>query len=303
MSSGIEITNLKKMIKNKEIVKGLNFTVNPGEVFGFIGPNGAGKTTTIRMMVGLIRISEGDVKINGNSIKTNKKEALNSVGAIVENPEMYPYMTGYQNLKYFGQLSGVKSETKIKNILNLVGLNESSKNKVSTYSLGMRQRLGIAQALIHDPKVLILDEPTNGLDPNGIFEMRKYIRKIAFEQNIAVIVSSHLINEIELMCDQIGIIKQGKMIDLAEANYINEEQEFVFKVEPYNKAIELLKQNEANFHFEANEEKIILYCPEEEIPKVVDFFVTNEIKVFRIEEKIERLEEKFMELTQTTKGD
>ncbi len=206
----LELLKVKKTIRNKEIIKGLDFTVNKGEVFGFIGPNGAGKTTTIRMIVGLMKLTEGDIRILGNSIKSNFKGAIEKVGAIVENPELYPYMTGWQNLKHYARMFPNITDERIKEVVSIVKMEKPIHQKVKRYSLGMRQRLGIAQAILHKPAVLILDEPTNGLDPAGIREIRQYIRKLAKEEEIAVIISSHLLSEIEQMCDRIGIIKKWR---------------------------------------------------------------------------------------------
>ncbi len=199
------------MYSNKEIIKGLTFTINKGEVFGLIGPNGAGKTTTIRMMVGLMKLSEGDVHILGKSIKSDFKEAIHEVGAIVENPELYPFLTEAQSLQQYARMIPDITQERIDEAVKLVGLEKAMNEKVGRYSLGMRQRIGIAQALLHKPSVLILDEPTNNLDPAGISEIRQYIRKLATENDVAEIISSHLLSEIELICDRIGIIKMGNL--------------------------------------------------------------------------------------------
>lgn len=164
----VQFKHTTKIIGRKTIVNDLNFDVLAGEVFGFLGPNGAGKTTTIRMMVGLIKISRGDILINGHSIASQFEQAIRHVGGIVENPDLYKYLTGYQNLKHYARMISGISKKRINEIVEHVGLKESIHNKVSSYSLGMRQRLGIAQALLHRPSLLILDEPTNGLDPAGI---------------------------------------------------------------------------------------------------------------------------------------
>src|SRR5690625_3728398 len=243
----MKLINVTKKIGNKEIIKGLTFDINKGEVFGFIGPNGAGKTTTIRMMVGLMGLTDGDVHILGKSIKTNFKEAVREVGAIVENPEMYPFMTGWQNLKHYARMIPGITDERIKEVIQLVGLEKPIKEKAGKYSLGMRQRLGVAQALLHNPSILILDEPTNGLDPAGIREIRQYIRRLATEENVAVIISSHLLSEIELMCDRIGVIKNGELIatqnvhgdtDDAEQQDLRQIQ---MEATPVDQAIELLK--------------------------------------------------------------
>jgi ABC-2 type transport system ATP-binding protein len=205
----VEVRNLTKRIRHKNIVDQISFELFPGEVFGFLGPNGAGKTTTIRMMVGLIGMSDGDVAINGHSIRTSFREAIRHVGAIIENPELYKHLTGMQNLKQFARMVGNIPQSRIDQIVQLVGLTARIHDKVKTYSLGMRQRLGIAQALLHKPAVLILDEPTNGLDPAGIREMRQLVRKLAAEEGIAVMVSSHLLAEMEQLCDRFGVVTEG----------------------------------------------------------------------------------------------
>ncbi|KRE97690.1 bacitracin ABC transporter ATP-binding protein [Paenibacillus sp. Soil766] len=207
----VEVRNLTKRIRHKSIVDQISFELFPGEVFGFLGPNGAGKTTTIRMMVGLIGMSDGDVAINGHSIHTSFREAIRHVGAIIENPELYKHLTGMQNLMQFARMVGSIPQSRIDQIVQLVGLSARIHDKVKTYSLGMRQRLGIAQALLHKPAVLILDEPTNGLDPAGIREMRQLVRQLAAEEGLAVMVSSHLLAEMELMCDRFGVVIDGRL--------------------------------------------------------------------------------------------
>ncbi|SDW19985.1 ABC transporter ATP-binding protein [Paenibacillus sp. CF384] len=207
----VEVHNLTKQIFGKTIVHHLHFQLNRGEVFGLLGPNGAGKTTTIRMMVGLIAMSDGDVRIGGSSIRSQFKEAIRDVGAIVENPELYKHLTGLQNLKQYARMGEGITPSRIEEVVALVGLTSRIQDKVKTYSLGMRQRLGIAQALLHKPAVLILDEPTNGLDPAGIREMRGLVRKLAHEEDIAVMVSSHLLAEMEQLCDRFGVMMDGRL--------------------------------------------------------------------------------------------
>jgi len=207
----LSVRGLKKRIGGKDIIHGLSFDVYGGEVFGFLGPNGSGKTTTIRMLVDLIRPTEGTVRFDGKDIRREHDEALSKVGCIVENPEMYPYMTGWENLEHFAAMLPDVDEARIREVAALVGLTPRIHDKVKTYSLGMRQRLGIAQALLGRPKLLILDEPTNGLDPQGIKELRAFIRSLA-EQGVSVFVSSHLLSEIQLMCDRVGILSKGRLL-------------------------------------------------------------------------------------------
>lgn len=297
--TAIKLINLSKKIGNKEIIKDLNFEINPGEVFGFIGPNGAGKTTTIRMIVGLMSISKGDVQIFGKSIKKNYAAAVGNVGAIVENPEMYPFMTGRQNLKHFARMiPGIKKE-RIGEVIAIVGLEKVIDQKVGRYSLGMRQRIGIAQALLHKPSILILDEPTNGLDPAGIREIRQYIRKLADEENVAVVISSHLLSEIELMCDRIGVIKNGELVAIQEVNAAEsndtELRQVQMEVSANAKAIALLKET---FDIEAVESGnfITLQTSKENIPNIIQTLVANDILIYQVEASRTTLEDKFFDL-------
>ncbi|MFD2627226.1 ABC transporter ATP-binding protein [Oceanobacillus kapialis] len=297
----MELQDVRKSIGNKEIIKGLNFSIHKGEVFGFIGPNGAGKTTTIRMMVGLMQLSQGDVLIQGKSIKHDFKNAIREVGAIVENPEMYPFMTGWQNLMHYARMIPGITKERVKEVIALVGLEKPIKEKVGKYSLGMRQRLGIAQALLHKPSILILDEPTNGLDPAGIREVRQYIRRLAAEENVAVIISSHLLSEIELMCDRIGIIKNGELIatQTVQGSTPTEEQATLtqvhMEVSPLNLAVEALK---TNFAIDATSKEAMLHfqTEKEKIPDIVRSFVQNDIAVYQVNSSKSTLEDKFFDL-------
>lgn len=297
----MELVNVKKTIGKKNIIKGLTFTIDKGEVFGLIGPNGAGKTTTIRMMVGLIKLTGGDVRILGKSIKTEFKEAVREVGAIVENPEMYPFMTGMQNLQHYARMIPGISVERIQEVIRLVGLEKVLKEKVGKYSLGMRQRLGIAQALLHSPAILILDEPTNGLDPAGIREIRQYIRRLATEENVAVIISSHLLSEIELMCDRIGIIKNGELIAIQDVHGETEEtaaqslRQIQMEVTPADQAIELL-QTVHQIDAIVTNGTITFQYEKENIPAIIQTFVKNEIAIYQVNVSQATLEDKFFDL-------
>ncbi len=213
MEPFVRVKNVSKTIRGKQIIQAINFDLIPGQITGFIGPNGAGKTTTIRIMTGLMKPTSGEVEIGGISMQKNFSEAIRPVGVIVENPEMYSYLSGYKNLLHFARMHDKASKDELARIIDQVGLTDRIHEKVSTYSLGMRQRLGLAQALLHKPKFLILDEPTNGLDPAGIRELRVLLRKLADEEGVAVLVSSHLLTEIELMCDRIIIIQRGQIVE------------------------------------------------------------------------------------------
>src|SRR6478736_2778299 len=210
----LQVDHVSKVIGKKTILHDVSLSVERGEIFGLLGPNGSGKTTLIRTVVGLIKETEGTITVNGFPLKEQFTSAMKSIGAIIENPEFYDYLTGYQNLKHFANMhEGITSE-RLDEVIALVKLENSIHAKVKTYSLGMRQRLGVAQAILHKPKLLVLDEPTNGLDPQGIRELRDYLRQLTREEGITVFVSSHLLSEMELMCDTVAIIQNGKLIDV-----------------------------------------------------------------------------------------
>ena len=288
----VELKNLSKTIKGKQIIKSLNLTFYPGQITGFLGPNGAGKTTTIRMMTGLMYPTAGEVIIDGVSLATNYEEAISKVGVIVENPEMYKFMTGYKNLIHFARMHKDISKERINEVVRQVGLEKRIHEKVSTYSLGMRQRLGLAQALLHRPKFLILDEPTNGLDPAGIREFRMYLRQIAETEGVSVMVSSHLLSEIELMCDRIAIIQNGALIDLREMDVV-ETSLYYIEATPKNKLEQLLTsytvtEQGAGFAVEIDKEQV---------PGLLKQLVAAELDVYALQPTQKTLEDQFLEMT------
>ena len=207
----LSVQGLKKTIRRKPIIHDVSFDVRKGEIFGFLGPNGSGKTTTIRMLVDLIKPTAGTVKVGGYDVQRQPEQALRHIGCIVENPELYPYLSGWENLEHFARMLPDVDQDRIREVVAIVGMQQRIMDKVRTYSLGMRQRLGIAQALLGRPKLLILDEPTNGLDPKGIKELREFIRMLA-AQGMSLFVSSHLLSEIQLMCDRVAIISRGRVL-------------------------------------------------------------------------------------------
>ncbi|AKN30582.1 ABC transporter ATP-binding protein [Clostridium carboxidivorans P7] len=234
------LDKVSKIIKGKEIIKDISFSIKEGEVLGFLGPNGAGKSTTLRMIVGLSRPTSGNINICGYSIVKDYVKAMESVGCIIEGPNLYNYMSGMDNLNMLAAMSNNIKKENIMNAVKLVGLEDRIYDKVNTYSLGMKQRLGLAQALINKPKLLILDEPTNGLDPAGITEFRNIIKTLAKEENISVLVSSHLISEIELMCDKVTIIKNGSILKNANVSELLNNQEVFWMLNDNEKGKEIL---------------------------------------------------------------
>lgn len=207
----IETKNLTKVFKNSTVVNRVNIKVNEGDIYGFLGPNGAGKSTTIKMMLGLVNPTEGTTIINNYDIKTERKKAIEFVGAMVEGPSFYGYLSGYKNLKLYANLYG-KDDERINEVLELVGLSNVKNKKVSNFSLGMKQRLDIARAFLNNPKLVILDEPTNGLDPQGVIEIRNLIRELAVKENVTFIICSHILSEVQNICNRISIINNGEIL-------------------------------------------------------------------------------------------
>ncbi|RHW35676.1 ABC transporter ATP-binding protein [Neobacillus notoginsengisoli] len=296
MKTVLELKNVTKKIRKKTIINKLSFTVREGEVFGFLGPNGAGKTTTIRMIVGLMDITAGDIMICGTSVKEDFEKAIGNVGAIVENPEMYKFLSGYQNLLQYSRMHGGIAKDKIAEVVNLVGLADRIHDKVKTYSLGMRQRLGLAQCLLHDPKILILDEPTNGLDPAGIREIRDHLRMLTREKGMSVIVSSHLLSEMELMCDRIAVIQNGELIDVQEVRTLTGKNKtfYSFETGPLAGIEAWLREK---WHASVSESGFTVNAKREDIPSILKKMVEAEIDVYGIKAEAKTLEDRFLELT------
>lgn len=291
----VRLQGVSKIISSRSLVSDLTLDISPGQVFGFLGPNGAGKTTTIRMMVGLMSISKGDIIISGHSVKNDFEKAISQVGAIVENPEMYKFLTGYQNLVHFARMSPGVTKERIAETIERVGLAARIHDKVRTYSLGMRQRLGVAQAILHRPKLLVLDEPTNGLDPQGIRELRDYLRLLTREEGITVFVSSHLLSEMELMCDTVAIIQNGKLIDVRN---LRDEQgsdalmEVAFEVNDGERAVQLMEGEAVN---QGN--VIVMSLSREQIPEVNAKLVREGVQVYGIRTVTRTLEDQFLQVT------
>lgn len=292
----MSVKGLRKVIGKREIIKGIDFSLKQGEVFGFLGPNGAGKTTTIRMLVGLIRPSAGSIHICGYNVEKEFTKAMQNLGCIVENPEMYPYLTGWENLRHFAVMLDNVGDERILEVTKMVGLQERIHDRVKTYSLGMRQRLGIAQALLGRPKVLILDEPTNGLDPSGIRDMRQFIRYLAEEEGLSVLVSSHLLSEIQLMCDRVAIISKGRVIKTDTVEHLlNQQERLIWRLAPIDKGLDLLKDMTEILKMEG--ELIITPYVEDEVGEWNRTLVNANVAVLEMNRKLPSLEDLFLEMT------
>ncbi|EKY26681.1 ABC transporter ATP-binding protein [Clostridium celatum] len=217
----LDVNNLSKKFKNFTAVDNISFQLHSGEILGFLGPNGAGKTTTIKMITGLVKSNSGSITINGYDINKDFEDAMSNVGAIVETPHLYENMTGYENIKFFSNLCKNATKEHIEECIKLSGLKNRLNDKVKNYSLGMKQRLGLTIALLNNPKLLILDEPTNGLDPIGIKVLREFLKDLAHNKNLSILVSSHILTEMELLCDKVLIITNGKMRCIKSMEEIN----------------------------------------------------------------------------------
>lgn len=292
----LSVKKLRKVIGRKEIVKGVDFELKRGEVFGFLGPNGAGKTTTIRMLVGLIKPTSGSIEICGYNVKTQFTSAMENLGCIVENPEMYSFLTGWENLQHFARMLPIADPNYLEEVVRLVRLQERIHDPVSNYSLGMRQRLGIAQALLGRPKVLILDEPTNGLDPMGIREMRGFIRYLAESEGLTVLVSSHLLSEIQLMCDRVAIISRGEIIKVDSVeNLLTLQERLIWNVNPIEQGRNILKQYTTVI--ESSDGELITPYIEDQTAIWNRKLVEQGVEVREMNRKLPALEDLFLELT------
>jgi len=290
----LKVENINKKFGKKEILKNVNLEIYKGDILGFIGPNGAGKTTTIKLILGLQSIDSGRVLINGYDIKENFVKAISKVGAIVENPDMYMYLSGYKNLELVANMYKNISKDRIMEVVKLVGLEHRIYDKVSKYSLGMRQRLGIAAAILPRPNILVLDEPTNGLDPEGIRNIRELLKNLAKKEEMAILISSHILSELESFCTKVAIIKNGSIIEVTNIKKIKHELDkdlFVIEIDNTKK----LSKDE---RFEVIDEHLCkIMIQKENIPNLINELINKNIKIYEIKEVELTLEEAFMKKT------
>lgn len=298
----LKVQSLKKKIGKTVIVDDVSFEIKSHEIFGLLGPNGAGKTTIIRMITGLINRSGGSVMIKGYDLDKDFESAMTQLGAIVENPEFYKYMTGRKNIMHYAQMSHHKiSPERIEEVIKLVKLEEAIDKKVKTYSLGMRQRLGVAQAILHKPALLIFDEPTNGLDPQGIREFRDHLKLLASE-GVGVLISSHLLSEMQLMCDTFAIIEKGKLIHTEEKRTEEKQEdihEVAFTVSDGERAKTILLDKFPSLQvIKYGADSISVSATREQTASINSSFIKNELAVYEIVITRKSLEDKFFEITE-----
>lgn len=299
----LELKNVSKSFGKRKVIDNISLKVNSGEIFGFLGPNGSGKTTTIKMILRLIDSDEGEIKVNGFDNRKQFEQAMECIGAIVENPDMYKYMSGIDNLKLHARIRNI-DEKRIAEVLEMVGLKDRAKDKVGKYSLGMKQRLGLALTLLHNPKVLILDEPTNGLDPAGIKQLRDILKKISHEENVAVFVSSHILTEMQQMCDRVAVLDNGKIVKIEQITSSEEEkiETIELRLKNKEKAIKILKEK---FEVDAKEEKnnLLVTIQTEKVPEVVKKLAIEDVGVKAVIPREHNLEEIFFDATEGGKNE
>ncbi|WP_444685415.1 ABC transporter ATP-binding protein [Alkalicoccus luteus] len=290
----LEAVGLTKRMKRSTLVDNVDLSIRKGEVFGLLGPNGAGKTTTIRMLSGLIRPTKGTVHINGADLKQQKRKALSDVGAVVENPELYDHLSGWDNLKHYARMQSGITIPDIVEAAEKTGIADRLKEKTGTYSLGMRQRLGLAQALLHKPRVLILDEPTNGLDPAGIREMRSYFRELAEKEGISILVSSHLLSEMQLLCDRAAVMQNGRIIHTATIKeLLHANKQIVLKTEDMELAANALSEQTT-----ITKDGLLIEADSAEVPDLNRTLVEAGVRVQALyPEENGTLEETFLSMT------
>ena len=293
---------LSKSFGSREAVRGIDLEVRRGDVFGFLGPNGAGKTTTIRMALGLIRPTGGRIEILGRDVQTHGGEVLPRVGALVEAPALYGYLSGRDNLKAFASVLGGVPRSRLDDVIELVGLAGRQRDKVSSYSLGMKQRLGVAAALLHDPELLLLDEPANGLDPAGIVEIRDLLRQLA-ALGKTVFISSHVLAEVQQICDRVAIINLGELVRVAQvADLLAGRGEFVVKVDDPASALALIQRQEWGRAARLEDGLLVTPSPAGRGRDLVQFLAGSGIWPDRVRERQQNLEEIFLSLTGNHNG-
>ncbi|MEC9159902.1 MAG: ABC transporter ATP-binding protein [Bacteroidota bacterium] len=296
MSIILEVNNLSKTYKNFKAIDDISFQVNKGDIYGFLGPNGAGKSTTLRMILGLIKPNSGEIKLNGSFINFKNKKYLNNIGALIERPDFYKNLSAYQNLKILYSMSRVNNPEIIHDVLHEVDLFDRKDDKVGSYSQGMKQRLGIAQTLLHNPQVIILDEPSNGLDPQGQADMRELILKINKDKGITVIISSHILAEIEKIANRMIVINKGQKIIEGDVGKLMSSESIKLSIKTNsNKEIKNFF-NSRDIAYDSNDDLYTISWLENNIDQLVKELHDNNISIFEIKQ-LKTLEEYFLNLT------
>lgn len=294
----IQTDSLCKRYGRRVVVDHINLTVEPGQTFGFLGPNGAGKSTTIRMLLGLVSPSHGRASLFGHDIRHQRLQALRRVGAMVESPSFYPFLSARANVSYFGQLAQPVSPAEAQRVLDVVGLSDRADDKVKTFSHGMKQRLGIACALVNSPDLVVLDEPTNGLDPEGVSEVRDLVRQLASQHGMSVFLSSHLLHEVEQVCTNVGVIAKGKMLVSGPVNELLRQGGGVLEVVVSNAdaAADILTEAFQKEPLQRNSGSLVVELDHEQGADYLALLVERGVRVFEVRRRQQSLEDYYLNL-------
>ncbi|KML08859.1 ABC transporter ATP-binding protein [Bacillus safensis] len=295
-SAVLKVEKVDKQIGRKMILQDISLDIGRGEIVGLLGPNGSGKTTLIRLIVGLMKKNNGQIMINGYSQDEDFLKAMSSVGAIIENPEFYSYLTGFENLEMYAAMHDGVTEERIQEVVERVRLEDAIHQKVKTYSLGMKQRLGIAQAILHRPNLLILDEPTNGLDPAGMKEFREHLQMLVQEEGTSVLFATHLLHEVEELCDRMIIIQKGQIKASTHLRDMEGKEQVLMNIQPVEKAVSWLDANE--YTYKRNGERVLLQLNKERVPELNKQLVLAGFDVLEMMPQKQSIEEAFMKWTE-----
>ncbi|WBL30699.1 ABC transporter ATP-binding protein [Bacillus safensis] len=295
-SAVLKVEKVDKQIGRKMILQDISIDIGRGEIVGLLGPNGSGKTTLIRLIVGLMKKNNGNIMINGYSQDEDFLQAMSSVGAIIENPEFYSYLTGFENLKMYAAMHDGVTEERIQEVVERVRLEDAIHQKVKTYSLGMKQRLGIAQAILHRPNLLILDEPTNGLDPAGMKEFREHLQMLVKEEGTSVLFATHLLHEVEELCDRMIIIQKGQIKASTHLRDMEGKEQVLMNIQPVEKAVSWLDAHD--YTYERNGARVLLQLNKERVPELNKQLVLAGFDVLEMMPQKQSIEEAFMKWTE-----
>ncbi|PRS49792.1 ABC transporter ATP-binding protein [Bacillus sp. MZGC1] len=295
-SAVLKVEKVDKRIGRKLILQDISIEIGKGEIVGLLGPNGSGKTTLIRLIVGLMKKNNGRIMINGYSQDEDFLHAMSSVGAIIENPEFYSYLTGFENLELYAAMHDGVTEERMQEVVKRVRLEHAIHQKVKTYSLGMKQRLGIAQAILHQPNLLILDEPTNGLDPAGMKEFREHLQMLVREEGTSVLFATHLLHEVEELCDRMIIIQKGQIKASAKLRDMEGKEQILMNIQPVEKAVSWLDTQA--YTYERNGARLLLHLNKEQVPELNKQLVMAGFDVLEMTPQKPSIEEAFMKWTE-----
>lgn len=300
----LEVKNVSKMYDGKYVLRNINLNIYPGEIFGVIGPKGAGKTTLIRIITGMAKPTDGSVSICGFSVENEFEKAINNVGATLRNTNMYNYMTAKQNISYYARLYPEVSQSRVSDVLNMVGINPDSEELVTNFTPDQKQRLNLAQSIVHEPKLIILDDPTFGMEEESVIKMRQILKALAVEKNVAVLITGHTLSEVELICDTIAFVDQGSIIEMRTISkiiqQINQESKYRINVNYPNYSAKMIYLK-FNIPVEVAGNSILIPCDEELLEEVKEALTIRDIQIYGIKEESKSLEDIYVDILKNKK--